>query len=333
VTALIGPNGGGKTTILNAAACAYFPAFPEKLFPKSKIGDETMDNWTVEYEVLDRGFNPRLYPHGTARVSLRYGGNVWTQEVKAFRVVRFFSISRTVPVSESPQFQYRSQIRSQPDEKKAAAKGLTITSVPVNGIEHIKTEAEKILGKSLAHFELLEVTFSRTKQLPERTVTGTQSIFVGSSGDTRYSEFNFGAGESSILRIVSEIENMPEQSLVLIEELENGLHPLAVRRLTEYLIHASKRKKIQVIFTTHSDYALSPLPPEGIWACLDGHVQQGKLQVEVLRAVSGRVDRKLAIFVEDGFAKAWVEAILRAKAWVIVWMKSACMPFQETVAR
>ena len=33
--------------------------------------------------------------------------------------------------------------------------------------------------------------------------------------------------------------------------------------------------------------------------------------MEVLRAVSGRVDRRLAVFVEDEFARAWVEAIAR----------------------
>lgn len=44
---------------------------------------------------------------------------------------------------------------------------------------------------------------------------------------------------------------------------------------------------------------------------VDGRLQQGKLSVEVLRAVLGRVDRRLAIFVEDEFAKTWLEAILR----------------------
>jgi hypothetical protein len=75
----------------------------------------------------------------------------------------------------------------------------------------------------------------------------------------------------------------------------------------------AKRKSIQAIFTTHSDAALEPLPSEAIWSSIDGKVQQGKLSVEALRAVSGRIDRKLAIFVEDEFAKDWVEAILREK--------------------
>ncbi len=43
------------------------------------------------------------------------------------------------------------------------------------------------------------------------------------------------------------------------------------------------------------------------------NLKQGKLSVEALRAVSSRVDKKLAIFVEDEFAKNWVDSILREK--------------------
>lgn len=37
VTALIGPNGGGKTTILGAAACAYISEKPGRFFFKKRF--------------------------------------------------------------------------------------------------------------------------------------------------------------------------------------------------------------------------------------------------------------------------------------------------------
>lgn len=113
--------------------------------------------------------------------------------------------------------------------------------------------------------------------------------------------------------MVTIIEAAPPNSLILIEEIENGLHPIATQRMVEYLIEVAERKSVQAIFTTHSDYATAPLPNEAIWACIDGKLRQGKLSVEALRAVSGRVDKKLAIFVEDDFARTWVDAILREK--------------------
>jgi hypothetical protein len=113
--------------------------------------------------------------------------------------------------------------------------------------------------------------------------------------------------------MVSAIEKAPVNSLILIEEIENGLHPVATRRMVEYLINVAERKSVQAVFTTHSDFALTPLPNEAIWASIDGKLRQGKLSVEALRAVAGRVDKKLAIFVEDEFAKCWVDSILREK--------------------
>jgi hypothetical protein len=81
--------------------------------------------------------------------------------------------------------------------------------------------------------------------------------------------------------------------------------------LVEYLIDIAARKKLQIVFTTHSDYAIAPLPPEAIWATLDGKLQQGKLTIDLLRVVAGRIDKRLAVFVEDEFSKAWIEAIMR----------------------
>jgi len=108
------------------------------------------------------------------------------------------------------------------------------------------------------------------------------------------------------------LETMPENSLILIEEIENGLHPVATVRMVEYLIELALRRRMQVIFTTHSNDALKPLPDKSIWAAVNGHLYQGKLDIGSLRAISGQVDSRLVIFVEDPFAKAWVEEILRA---------------------
>jgi hypothetical protein len=81
--------------------------------------------------------------------------------------------------------------------------------------------------------------------------------------------------------------------------------------MVEYLFDVAKRKKVQIVFTTHSEYALSVLPPKAIWACIDGIAYQGKLTIESLRALTGNVTKDAAIFVEDEFAKDLVEEMLR----------------------
>jgi hypothetical protein len=111
--------------------------------------------------------------------------------------------------------------------------------------------------------------------------------------------------------MVSAIETAPLNALVLIEEIENGLHPVAVRRMVEYLVEVAERRSIQSVFTAHSEDALSPLPSEAIWSSIDGKVRQGRVSIEALRAITGRIDQRMAIFVEDAFSKDWVESIIR----------------------
>ena len=50
VTAVVGPNGGGKTTILGAAAIAYDTVPPRQFFAKTGKFDESMLNWRLEHE-------------------------------------------------------------------------------------------------------------------------------------------------------------------------------------------------------------------------------------------------------------------------------------------
>jgi hypothetical protein len=97
----------------------------------------------------------------------------------------------------------------------------------------------------------------------------------------------------------------------LIEEIENGLHPVATVRLVEYLIDVAERKKAQVIFTTHSNDAIRILPTKAVWVATQDRIFQGKLDVRSLRAITGQIETKAIVFVEDRFAKTWVEAILR----------------------
>ncbi|KAB2843827.1 MAG: AAA family ATPase, partial [Burkholderiales bacterium] len=282
VTALIGPNGSGKSSVLGVAGCAYKLIKPGMFFPKSTVGDESMSGWRVEYELIDKDLSPRQLVKRTSN----FRQAKWVRSDVAHRQVLFFGIERTVPAGEKTRY-------------KQLMRSTYIHRPPLEPLDPtVATQVEHILGKSVADYRVTRYGLD-------------DKFLVGRTGVNQFSEFHFGAGESSIIRMISKIEQAPQNSLILIEEIENGLHPIATRRMVEYLIDVATRKSIQTIFTTHSDYALSPLPNEAIWASIAGKLRQGKLSVEALRAVSGRVDKKLAVFVEDEFAKTWVDTILR----------------------
>ncbi len=284
VTALIGPNGSGKSSVLGVAGCAYKNIKPGMFFPKSTVGDESMSGWRIEYELIDKKLNPKQL----TKRSSNFRQAKWVRGEVADRDILLFGIERTVPAGEKARY-------------KQLMRSTYVHRPPLEPIDpEVAKQVEHILGKSVSDYQV--------------TKYGSDDTFlVGRTDGNKFSEFHFGAGESSIIRMVTKIEQASQNSLILIEEIENGLHPVATRRIVEYLIDVAARKSVQAIFTTHSDYALSPLPNEAIWASISGKLRQGKLSVEALRAVSGRVDKKLAIFVEDEFAKTWVDAILREK--------------------
>ena len=286
VTALIGPNGGGKTTILGAAALPYKSIRPRHFFAKSGIYDDNMQDWKIECEVVDKSVNRR----DTFRRTASFRQSRWNRE-PLDRDVLVFGVTRTVPANERKELQ------------QCIAGDFSVDASRVARLqETVIANVGRILGKDIAGYQHIRVDDrGRVTLLTGRTTDG-----VG------YSEFHFGAGESSVIRMVMEIETSAENSLILVEEIENGLHPLATVRMVEYLIDVAERKKAQAIFTTHSNDALKPLPARAIWAAVGRRVFQGKLDIGALRAITGEVDATLAAFAEDEFACEWLRTMLRS---------------------
>jgi predicted ATPase len=100
VTAVIGTNGGGKSTILGAAALAYKKVKPGDFFPKSNIGDTSMSNWRIDYEILDRKINKAAPVQRNAR----FASAKWRRDSVAERNVVVIPIQRTVPANEQSRF-------------------------------------------------------------------------------------------------------------------------------------------------------------------------------------------------------------------------------------
>ena len=226
VTALIGPNGGGKTTVLGAAACAYISEKPSRFFSKSGSLDNSMQNWKILYELIDRDINAKESIQRTAK----FKSYKWYRDNMS-RTVSIFGVSRTVPATE------RNEMR------KCASTVFKYDSSQVEKFNDlVVSAASKVLGKNLSGYSQIKID-------DNGRVTLLQGL---TDNNISFSEFHFGAGELSVIRMIMKIESLDENSLVLIEEIENGLHPIATQRMVEYLIDFSKRKKSQVIFTTHS---------------------------------------------------------------------------------
>ncbi|HEX2560376.1 ATP-binding protein, partial [Phenylobacterium sp.] len=164
VTALIGTNGGGKSTVLGAAAIAYKSVKPGEFFPKANVGDTSMANWRIDYSIIDRDGS------GVASRNARFVAAKWRREELLDRDVAYFPIKRTVPAGEQPRYKRFIGIYelANPD----------IQPLP----SPVATAAGRILGRDLGKYRI-----ARIHKLD------TDYILLGERKSDDYSQFHFGA--------------------------------------------------------------------------------------------------------------------------------------------
>lgn len=133
VTASIGPNGGGKTTILGAAACAYRCIAPRRFFAKSGKYDETMQDWSIEYEIVDR----ELSKKDAVRRTASFRNLRWNRD-PLDRDVLVFGVARTVPANERNEL------------LRCASSNFAVPDTHIEDFTDIVREvASRILGKDI----------------------------------------------------------------------------------------------------------------------------------------------------------------------------------------
>ena len=244
-----------------------------------------MQHLRINYKIIDKKANPKAEINRTAVFS----NYKWTRDGILSRNTLTFGMSRTIPATERHELEvFANENFTMPDGK--------ITKLR----EEVCNYVGKILDKDITDFFVIEsATNNKLNILAGKTQKGDL-----------YTEFYFGSGESSLIRMITEIEQCEDNSLILIEGIENGLHPLAARRLVEYLINVAIRKKVQVIFTTYSNEVLRPLPNQAVWICANDEIVQRKINIESLLMSNDETKAKMFVYVEDEFAQRWIETIL-----------------------
>lgn len=301
ITAIAGRNGSGKSTILAMAACAYHNSKDGFKLPSRKLPYYTFSDFFVQTKdevpqdgiyilykfINDNWRKSERFPDGVGegwQNRCKNKGGKWTDYSRRIkRNVVFFGIERVVPHSEkSVSKSYRSLF------SRSAAKGWE---------ENVKSAVGRILNKDYSDFWYKEYTKHR---LPVVTSSGTT-----------YSGFNMGAGENALFEIFSTIFACPPGLILVIDEIELGLHEEAQVRLIKELKEICNKRHVQVICTTHSFNILKCLPPEARF-----FVESLKTKTIITPGISpyfaagkmaGENSCELDVFVEDGIAKHLVE--------------------------
>jgi predicted ATPase len=249
IVALVGENGSGKSTVLQAAAAVH--KSPDSRVYKSS--DSRSKRYASDF-FPDTPFE--RIERATIRFSVRQGNQSQTKTVRKptdrwrgnpdrpERPVEYIDLSRIQPVGARVGY-----------SKLLKANVTEGTHTPFEPARLARLS--QIMGKSYAGAGISLTNADTRRAVP-----------VLQLNQTRYSGFHQGAGEIAAAELIA--ADYPRYGLILIDEVETSLHPRAQRRLMRDLAAIARENELQIILTTHSPYVLAELPPEGRIYLLEG---------------------------------------------------------------
>lgn len=306
ITAVAGRNGAGKSTILALAGCAFHNGVNGFKLPKRKNSYYTFQDFFVQNteEITHQDISIRYsfaYSHWKKSPQMPDGIGLGDQvrkkkkngkwndyDTRVPRTVVFLGIERIVPHSE------RSQSRSYSKAfKDAKSKGWET---------QVRDAVGFILNKSYLDFRYLEHS--------------KYTLPIVKTKDLIYSGFNMGAGENALFEIFSTIYSAQAGALILIDEIELGLHADAQKRFIEKLKDVCSEMHTQIICSTHSREIFDCLPPDARYFIESvggkSRLTQGISSDFAFSKLGGQNSTELDVFVEDGVARAILLANLPA---------------------
>ncbi len=295
VVAIAGENGTGKTTILGSIACAYKGIESFKPINKRGLSDDYTFGHFIVKSILDNPFhsNPQVkwyysgegYPE---HFTMKRKNRRWSPLNKArpARAVQFISLSRINPAIEK-HVQYSDFIGNKKVEPKDFEEKLITLTSRVLGKKYIKAQTHSSLSNHVLTLD---------------------------KGNGNYSSFNMGSGEEVVFNILHTLIEIPKGALVIIDEVETGLHPRAQKELINVMMEFAVERHLQIVMSTHSKVILDALPPEGrilLTREADRIIPEYKISGEY--AYSRLMDEQsaeLKIYVEDTIGKYILEYVL-----------------------
>jgi len=237
VVAIVGANGIGKSTFLKSTVCAYENKcgktfYPSKMFIRTQWDNHSVDGALINYTILQGEETKELKWKKTKDWGFT------PKQGKPKRNVFFLDISRTLPLDATAGY---AKIAKTANEEIGNEIALT---------EETLRDLSYVLGKKYTNGRFVTTNIDSIKEVGILAVDNGNDI----------SQFHQGAGEDAILDLFKLLQTIPQQSLLVIDEVEASLHPQAQRRLIRHLLKIAKSKKIQVILSTHSPFVLEELP-------------------------------------------------------------------------
>lgn len=299
LTAILGPNGFGKSTVLHALAASFQPQKVTQGNIASMLGE---DRRYIDYF-------PNT-PHGT-----------WSST--SFNIVHFFrdgADTQTATLQVSKGIRQWLPLAKKRPEREVHFIGVS-SSIPAIELGWPRSKIEYTTN-DLSDADSLEIRQKAgyilnrdyTRYHTNRVSSRSSLIGVEFQG-VNYSALSMGAGEQRLFRILRKVKTAGDYSLILIDELDLLLHTDALHRLLEVLNKYVIDKKLQIIFTTHRESVVkydtfvavrhiyrSPVAPYKSF-CFE------ETKPDALTRLTGYPHRPLSVCCEDDVSTAIVEKV------------------------
>lgn len=239
ISVISGSNRIGKTTILMAIACSHIK-FNKKNPKNGNIERQTWSklmkftshdlqlvdwNYWITYKKGNEIAPPK---RGQRKHLTKKWNGIGKKESQFDRDIIFIEIDRVLPIRNYNDIIFRKSRNSS-----------------VSAIPNV-TKIEELMSY------VFEERFSVNiiSEYLDKVVLKFQN-------SNSYSSFNSASGEDVIARLIYDIVEAPRKALIIIDELEVGLHPKIQRRVVDVINHIARNDNKQFIITTHSPTLLT----------------------------------------------------------------------------
>jgi len=248
ITAIAGVNRSGKTSLLLLMACSH-ENFLRPDATSSSIG------------IREHGWNDVLSftSHETINADYQYGME-WRHAARIFQ-----GTGKRLHTSRA----WSGIGKKSSDNKRSNAKirGREVRFIDLERLLPARAFSDSLLRKAntAAATPLsqdIAQAFSYIFDTPVTSISEAgwhlnRRCFVIERPGVVYSTYNAATGEEAVIYLLKDLIESPKNSLILIEEIEAGIHPSVLRKVLDIVHIVSWIDKKQIIFTTHSPTAFS----------------------------------------------------------------------------
>jgi predicted ATPase len=290
IVAIAGENGTGKSTILKSVACAWEGSkkntkyYPTDFFIETPW--ESITNANIDFN-LKEGNN-------IVEFSFRKKSSRWrSNKPRPKNEVYILEVSRTLPLDATAGY--------------ARVAKLAVSEISRDQItDEYRGRLSHILGKDYTSASFAKTDFDNKKE-----------VGLLGNANKEISQYHQGAGEDATLDLMRVLQEVPNYSLLIIDEVEASLHPKSQRRLIRFLLWFCRQKKCQIVLSTHSPYIFQELPIEARIMLLSGNsgtnIVTGVSPEFAMSKLDDMDYPEMNIYVEDTEAEIWLREIIVRK--------------------